>query len=170
MTTATKASESATKELRPLKDDTLTMAKTIAKELVIDKATGVVTITADTYAKLLPESVPEATIKAMQEHNTTFIAAATYALAEVAAPVMKKNGELTKAELSVPLIGKDVLELGYTRSEEVSDGKKDDQGNYGRKTNFGTTSARFKTYAAGNRGELAKVKEHVSAAAAALFS
>lgn len=159
------------KELRPLKEETILRGDIIAKEIVIDAKTGTGTITADTYKKLATEAgIDLEAAEKKQIFDTSLVSAATYALGTVSAPIMAKNVELKKTDLVIPLLGKDTLDLTYTRSEEVSNGIKDAEGAYGRKEVYGQTTAKFKIYATGNRGELSKVKEHLGAAAAALFS
>lgn len=139
------------------------LADTIAKEIKIDKATGVATVGEDLYTRTLPEGIDADVITKIQEHNTAFAAAGLLALGEAAIPVMKKNKELAGAELSVPTVGKDSFSFTFDRSRQVPDG------NGGTKESFGTSGVKFNMYGAGSRGEGKKVKAELSEQALASF-
>lgn len=136
-----------------LKKDTVELADKIKEGIKIDPKTGVGTITPDIYEKLLPEGISIKQIEAINAHNTHFAASATLAFGEASIPVLKKNKELPKTNLEIPLVGKDHIGLVFNRSQQVRA-----PGSSEETTVYGTVRPQFNFYGTKSRGEMAKVK------------
>ena len=67
---------------------------------------------------------------------------------------MKKHEKLDNIKLVMPLIGKDTLNVSFDRSRSVPSGNDDGV----TKLAYGSVSARFDQYSAGNRGDYKRVK------------
>ena len=116
----------------------------------------------------LKETLPEGAIAAVlhgeQKHRTTFIAAAGHAFGGNSIDAMKKNAELSSTSVSIPTIGKDSIDLTFKREVPVPNA-----GGEGTKTSYGSLQVKVNTYSAGNRGQLAKVKQDLSERAQSAF-
>ncbi len=155
-----------TKETTPasdIKPAVLDMSKQIKVEIALDKATGVATVPADLYERLLPDGLTVGAIKIQQEHNSVFAAATLHALGQVAVPALHKNKDIDSVDLSVPTVGKDTFNASVQRSRQVPNRTPD--GVSGTTTKFGSSSIEFNMYGTKSRGQIAKVKDALSAEA-----
>lgn len=143
-----------------LKEPTMKMFDVVAKTLQIDESTGVGTVSKETYEQTLPEGITIDTVKTLQEHNGYFIAAASKALGEAAIPVLKKNAELEKVTLSIPVGHKDQINIDFQRSRQVPDRESN-----GTKTKHGVLMASYDMYGSKSVGDLKKVKTELAEAA-----
>ncbi len=105
-------------------------------------------------------------VKSYQKYVTDMAAAAPLALGELSLPVMKKSKDVTQTEVEIPLIGKDTMSVSFTGTKEVRNPSADGE----MMTKFGTVNVSIDSYAAGNRGELKKVKSILAEQAAAVLS
>lgn len=140
------------------------LADKIKEVMVIDGNTKLASVADGTYVKLLPAGVTEEQIKAVQEHNTTFIAAGALAFGEASINAMKADEKLDAIELSIPTVGSDTFGFNFKRSAQVpTPGSKETH------TSFGQMRVKAEVYATGSRGELANVKKQLAADALAAF-
>jgi hypothetical protein len=159
-TTATK--DKTETAIPGVKQDIINIAAAIKKDMTLDAKTGVITVNKDLYERLLPEGLTKDTIELVQQHNTEFAAAAGLAIGEVAIPAMKKHKELERVSVSIPTVQKDAFNLNFDRSRQVPDRNAEGGGT---KTKFGSLGVEFQMYGAKSRGQLGKVKEHLSSLA-----
>lgn len=163
MSTATATETKPAKVIKPEVED---MAQLIEKGSTYEKGVG--TVTPEVYEKILEEGgVEKSMVEKLQKLNTTLVAAATLAHGRASLDLMKKDKTLLQTELSMPMVGKDTLDITFNRTKEVGDGNRE---NPGKKLIYGQTRPVFSIHASGNRGELAKVKDELAASAATLFS
>lgn len=135
------------------------LADAVKKDFKIGEG-GVVQVDKDFYQKSLPEGLTMADVDRVQKHNTNFVSAVGLALGEVGIDHFKKHKK--EDEISVDFVaGKDKVSLNFQRSKQFPDGKG------GQLERQGVLSARWQVTGAGNRGSFAKVREHLSAKAAA---
>lgn len=141
------------------------LADKLKTNLVIDPATGVASVPEEWYVQNLPEGLSADTYKQLSEHNTDVLAAAALANGEAAIDAFKKNKELERVSLSLPLVGKDTIGVVTDRTYNARNVQSGEV-----TVKYGRTSASFDIYAADNgRGDLKKIREHLySTAAAAL--
>lgn len=116
---------------------------------------GIVEAPVDTFEKTLEgTTLTMDTIKQVQDHSATVVAAAGLALGELAIEAMKQDKEL--GMLSVEFnVGKDSVGSTFMRSKEVPDG------NGGMQNKVGLLSSRYVVNAGANKGELKKVRTHL---------
>lgn len=152
-------------EIKPV---VLDLADKIKKAATFDPKTGTATVEKDLYETLLPETVTKAQAIALQDHNTALFAAGQLALGELAEPAMKKHKDLSTASLVVPMLGKDTMDFQYDREKEIRNpGAK--EGQPATSTKYGVSSGSITTYGTKSRGQLDKVKKHLSASALSAF-
>lgn len=164
---ATDTEIKATKDIRPLKEETLTLTDKFRKEMTIDTATGIVSIAADAFEKNMPATITKEHVLELQKYTTNVAAAVTNAMGQLSLASMTKNKKLESTELEMATIGKDTISVTFRKQAEVSAGASADAG---KKIVFGQTAIKFDMHARGNRGELAKVKEHLAIEAKSLFT
>ncbi len=146
-----------------IKPEVLELATKLKAGITISKG-GEATITEGLYEQTLPESISMETLKEIQKHNSTFIAAAGHAFGESAIGVMKKNAEVSAVSVSIPTVGKDTLDLTFQRERQIPNA-----GGEGTSVKYGSLQAKYNMYGAGSRGQLLKVKQELSEKAAAVF-
>lgn len=76
---------------------------------------GKIEVDANTYLQTLPEGLTEEIVKQVEDHNSNFYPAATRAIGQLANKELKKDKDLQKVEATVPLFGKNKLELTVER-------------------------------------------------------
>lgn len=143
----------------------IAMKDIIAKGIKLNKAgeqTNEDTL-ADLYVKVLPETLPVALVKELREHDGMWIAASRMAHGEAAIDAMKKHPELMRSSITIPMTGKDVLELTFDRSRSVPNGEG------ATRLAYGIPTANLSLYATKSRGLNIKVKQHLAAKAMAAF-
>lgn len=145
-----------------LPESVTTLAKAIQKELKIGD-NGVAELPKDIYEKHLPENLTAATIKAVQSHNSDFLAALTLATGEAGYAFLKKKKDVNDVKVEIKA-GKDSMGVVYSREKTVTvPGNPTTQ-----KTKYGQAKALYEAHAAGaNRGALKKVREYLTAQAEA---
>jgi hypothetical protein len=165
----------ATKEVKPqaqniaVKQEVLDMSEKLRQHAKIDPKTGEITgLTAATYVSLLPADVTEEQAKSLQVHHATMVAAAAHAVGHLAIPVMKKQKDIDKVSMVIPMIGKDFLAVDFDRSRQVP-ARDADNNPSGTKTKFGSVSVNYEVYGTGTRGQLKAVKQELSELATAAF-
>lgn len=102
-----------------VKDEVLEMAAKIEAGITMDAKTGEGKEDG-LYETTLPEHLTMETIKAVSDHNTTFIAAGAYAFGKLAIDAMKDNKDLPSANLEVKMGGRDTVSYNVDRSKEFS--------------------------------------------------
>lgn len=116
MTDKAKAPEANVK----LKDNVLAYAKKIEETLAIDKKTGAPSGYENIYEATLPEDVTMEMVNKVDEHDTTFIAAAPYVYGKLMVDAMASNGKLTEGSVVIPMGEKNTLSVGIERSKEFT--------------------------------------------------
>lgn len=139
-----------------IKTDVLELSKTLKGRIKIGE-NGVASIEPGTYVSLLPEGVTEDNVKKLQSFHSELAAAATLATGELAVPYMKKNKDVASVDLSIPMIGKDSLDVNIKREKTVTNPTTKEQS-----TVYGAATAGFSVYSTRPRGEMAKVKSHLA--------
>lgn len=76
---------------------------------------GKIEVDANTYIQTLPAGLTEEIVKQVEDHNANFYPAATRAVGLLANKHIKKDKDLEKVEATVPLFGKNKLELTVER-------------------------------------------------------
>lgn len=142
-----------------LPENVVKLAESIKKEIKVGDA-GVVEVNKDLYEKHLPEQLTLGTVKAVQDHNSNFLAAVSLAVGEIGLAHLKKHKDIDTITANVP-VAKDKLNIGLKREAQVPDGL----GKGGMRTKHGVLSVGYKVHAAGNVGAYKKVREHISATA-----
>jgi hypothetical protein len=139
-----------------IKKDVTDLAKVLKGKITIGD-NGVATVKEGTYIELLPEGVTEDTVKALQAHNSTLVAAAALATGELGIDYMKKHKDVAAVELTIPTVGKDSLDITVKREKHgINPSNKEPI------VSYGNVSAGFSIYSTRPRGELGKVKEHLA--------
>jgi hypothetical protein len=80
-----------------------TMAKVIENYIEINNKTGVGVEKESVFEKTLPSNLPIETVKAVNDHNSNFIAAGAYAFGQMAIKAMSKNASLEEADLKLKM-------------------------------------------------------------------
>jgi hypothetical protein len=140
-----------------IKSDIVSLSKTLKGKITIGD-NGVATVEPGTYVALLPEGISEDNVKQLQSFHSELAAAATLATGELAVPYMKKNKTVTQVELSIPMVGKDALDVTIKREKTVINPTNKEQSS----TVYGAATAGFTVYSTRPRGEMAKVKSHLA--------
>ena len=139
-----------------IKQEIIDLSNLLKKEITLDVKTGVAVITPDTYERLLPTGITKEHVESIQQYNTDMAAAAVLTIGELSNPAMKKHKDLDRVHLSMPMVGKDMMNVSYDRSRQVP--SRGEDGVAGIKTMFGAASVSIDMYATGPRGELKKIK------------
>lgn len=119
---------------------------------------GVATIDKAAYKELLAaEGIEVASAEKLQHLHSRLAPAAVMATGELSVPYLKKHKDIEKVELSMPMLGKDSLDVTIKRSKEVRSPQSGEVS-----TVYGAASAGFSVYSTRPRGEMAKVKDHLA--------
>lgn len=134
---------------------------------------GVVIPDDDLYSKALPEGLTVEMVKALQQHNTSLVAATSYVVGEMAVDAFKADKSLDRVTTVVPA-GTDKISVGVLRSREYPAGGIPKEGETrdpnAKIVKFGVIEASYEVASNGNKGELKKVRSHISALAAAALA
>ena len=151
-----------------VKPEVRDMAKRVTEIFEIDKKTGATVPTAGAYVQLAPAHLTKQIFEDVQAYNNLFLAAGALALGEAAIPVMKKNADLDKVTLTIPMIGKDYMGFAFDRERQVPSRDADNNPN-GTKTKYGSMSVEIVSYGTKTRGQLSQVKAELGELAMAAF-
>lgn len=150
-----------TKTAPVIKQPILDLAVELKKVIEVTKA-GVGTIGEEAYIKNLPEDITVEQIKTINKYNTEFTAAAGLAFGEVAVGVLKKNKDLDRANLTIPTVDRDTINMTFDRSKTYND-RSDGAAAGATVEKFGVLRVGFDQYAArGSVGELGKVRKSLA--------
>jgi hypothetical protein len=133
--------------------------------MTLDKSTGEATIAKDTYASLLPEGITIEVVEQIQDYTKNLATASLYALGTAAIPVWKDNKDLNTASMSMPMSGKDSLNINLTRHSTIPG--KDANGNETTRDVYCSSSVKIDTYGIGKRGDMKRVKDFLAESALA---
>lgn len=125
-------------------------------------AEGVIELSADLYETTLPEGKTMAELKEYHDHRDMIVAAASLAAGELSVDYFKANKDAQQVSVSLPIY-KDNLNVVVQRSKDLPASTYLPEG----KTVYGSLRANYTANGAVNRGELKKVKTHLSALAEA---
>jgi hypothetical protein len=139
-----------------IKSDIVSLSKTLKGKITIGE-NGVAVVEPGTYVALLPEGISEDSVKQLQSFHSELAAAATLATGELAVPYMRKNKGVASVELSIPMVGKDALDVSIKREKTVINPSTKEHS-----TVYGAATAGFTVYSTRPRGEMAKVKSHLA--------
>lgn len=150
---------------KEISEATRLRAESMKKSLVVDAKTGVGTFDKDYYTTNLPDGVTEDQVKKLQRYNDEIVHGGSLAYGEVMITAGKKNADIpSRAELEIPMVGKDMLKLVFDRTyDSRAPGSSETTVGYGRVT------PQFKLHAARKTGEFAIVKSTLADLAAAAF-
>ncbi len=151
-----------------IKPEIQKLADALTKEMTFDKKTGIISVDAGTYVKLMPADLTKDMAEKVQAYNNQLVAAGALAVGTMAIPVMKKDENLDKVTMVVPMIGKDYAGFAFDRSRQVPSRDADNNPN-GTKTKFGSTSVEMVAYGTKTRGQLSNVKTLLGELAAEAF-
>lgn len=160
--------DTKTEKKSSVKIDTVDLSNKLSEAITLDKKSGVATIDPETYVKLLPAGLTKTNVEALRAYDSHILAAGAHALGKLSIPVMKKDANLDKTTLTIPMTGKDYIGISFDRSRQVPSRDENNQPN-GTKTKFGAVSAEIVLYGAKTRGQLAAVKSELTEMAAAAF-
>lgn len=152
-----------------LKDETLEMSakfKEAISKTKIDPATGQSVLPADFLGSILPEGLTVENLVAANKFISTAVPAASNAWGEACVEYKKtedKDNKHNNLSLTVPIVGKDKLEINYRHQREVRNPQTQETS-----IKYGTVTATYDMYATGDNGEFAKVKTLISQQASAL--
>jgi hypothetical protein len=166
---STKETKSSLPEIKPaVRSVADTIIANVKAGDTFDTKGGSAKASKDAFVSALPEGHTEESVQQIRENDTNWLAGTALAAKELGMEAMKKNKALDHFSLTVAATGKDSFEAQFTKSKQVpnrlADGTTD-----GTKEQFGSVSARFDMYGAGNRGQLKAVKEHAKADALAAY-
>lgn len=117
---------------------------------------GVVEVPVDIFEKTLEGTdLTMEIIEQYHNHRDNVLAASGLALGEVGIDAFKANKDLAQVSVEIP-VGKDTIGSTFAQSKQVPDG----QG--GQQTKYGVLSSRYQANGAANKGELKKVRTHLS--------
>ncbi len=152
-----------------LKDDVIEMAKKIEAGLSADKKIGLISEKGEgLYESTLPEDLTIDVVNAVAAHNTTFIAAGTYAFGKMAIDAMKSNKALENASGSIKMGSKETLNLTMEKSQDYVNHL---SGNGETTTKFGVVRAEYSFKGASkNAGQLKAARSILAQEAATAFS
>lgn len=145
-----------------ISQEVLDLSKVLAKGISIKVEKGTPVAKAEVvdalYAANLPANVTEDNLKAVQQYNSTFMAAATHAFGQQAIATMAKNKSVEEVVAEIPMFGKDEFSVGMERS------KKFHNPGTGAETDptYGFVTAKLVTAAArSNRGMINHVRKEL---------
>ncbi len=156
--------EAATKEFKDASAEVVALSD--SQIALIAGVPGARTIPAEWYENNLPDGLTKEGYLKFAEHNSNVAAATMRTLGLVSITDMKADKALEKATLDVPTFGKDKFSATFQRSNEVVV-PSPDGGTAGTKTVFGRAGISFDQYGLGRRGQVAVVKNFLSAKAEA---
>lgn len=160
-----------------IKPEILELAKKLEKAINVSKD-GSTTVDENVYKEYLEEGVKAnlsktlaekvtniaEILEAEQKYKSSFIAAAGHAFGGKSIDVMKKHNDISQTNMNISTIGKDSLDFVFKREVPVPN-----PGGEGTKVSYGSLQVKANTYSAGNRGQLAKVKQDLSERAQSAF-
>lgn len=162
---ATKDKE-VTKTARVVRQEIVNMAEAIKADMKIDAESGVATVGADLYARLMPEELTPEIVERVQVYNGELASAAALALGESSIPLMKKHKDLRSTTLVIPATGRDTLGVTFEQSRQVSAGIVEKGQPAVMRDKFGHTHVEFRMQGNHKRGDLKAVFETLEAKAA----
>jgi len=151
-----------------LKDEVLALAKEIRCKVELDTDTGVVSgDTTSVYNEHLPDGLTPSLVKSLSEYNTTYVAAGTYAVGEMAVEAFQKNSKIDRVVSELHLGYKDSFEVAFDRRTETKNNlQKDADGNPVTITKYGACKFSLNVNSANNVGQLKIARSLVSQMAA----
>lgn len=148
---------------RDVKEDVVKLAESFGKIEFDDK--NVAHLPEGIYEKSLEAAgLDLKTVKAVQDHNGTFVAAAGLALGEAGTAYLKKNKKVESVSLAPVKLGRDELESTFIRSKTYpnrtgGEGAADI-------VKYGVLQSAYTTNGSTNKGQLKKVRKYLNDLAA----
>ena len=102
---------------KDISQSTLDLAGKIKTSITMDNKTGLGAAAGDIFEKTLPEDLTMATVKTVRDHETTFIAASVVAAGDLALDALAGNKELEQAVVSIPMGGRNAVDVTTVRSK-----------------------------------------------------
>ena len=138
-----------------VKPEIVELSKQLSEGIEVDSKTGSVKVADGLYDSVKIEGVTKAQQRAIYDHDVTFIAAATNAAATKVYDAMSKNKKLEEVKVSIPMFGRDSLELGIRQKVDVTNPKEPEK----KITKYGQVRVDFNKFADhGNAGQLGAVR------------
>lgn len=164
--TAAKTAAKATSDTPEVSQETKNRAEIIRHEIKgqLNAEKTQVTASKQLFERLLPEDVTPTQVRAVLDALNDIYPAAQLALGEEAVAVMKKHKDVDKVGFSIPMPGRDRIDVSFDRSRTVP--QRQDDGSMGSGKMFGYSRVELNTFGTRNRGQISAVKDHLSALAA----
>lgn len=143
--------------MRIINEQVQAMADQIGAAIQIDTKAGTATVTEGLYDKTLPDGLTPEVVKAVSDHNTTFVAAGTLAFGKASVEAMKGSKKLETLELDIPMGHKDNLGLHTSRNVTVTA-----PGSDTKIEKFGVVKATYEVRAGKNGGQLKAARQTVA--------
>lgn len=150
-----------------LKEETLKISKEIKANLTVDASGECSGDSQSVYEAHLPDGITMDTVKSVSSYNTTFCAAGTHAVGELAIEAMKKDKKLESVTAKLPFGSRDSLNLTFHRSREGVQNFGADKGKS--VTQYGSSVVRVRTRAGNNSGQMAAARKLISDLATEAF-
>ena len=157
-----------TTEGAKVKATVLDLSKALSADVKIS-AKGEVTLSDGIFEKHLPDGITPDIVKAVTAYEGEFIAAAAHAVGHHAVDTFKKHKGVESIAVTVPMAGKNTLDLSLERSRTfpgmVRDGVAGPE-----VVKYATMDVKYTVHeAAGSRGQLKQVRNSVNEAALAAY-
>ncbi len=149
-----------------LKNETTELSKKIKDAVTVDVTAGEITETTpgSIYEQTLPEGIDKKLVKAVNNHNATFVAASTLAVGELSVDAMKKEPALERVTGSIKMAN-DTVSLTVDRSKTY----KDHFGENDEVVKYGVTRTNYEVRAGKNGGQLKAARVAINELAADLL-
>lgn len=147
-----------------ISENILTLAEQIKSKMTVGEA-GVIEVPKDMFEQTLEGTdLTMDMVKKVQSHTADVVSATGKALGDKGLEVFKKDGKVEQVSVQYP-VHKDSVAGVFARTRSVPDG------NGGMQDKHGVLSMNYKVSgAAGSKGSLKKVREHLSDAAKAALA
>lgn len=111
-----------------LPPELIDLSDKIMNKLTIDNNTGTGNADADIYETTLPADLTLELTEKVGAHNANFVAASTHAFGRIAYDAMVGNKSLEQADVTIPMAGRDNVQVHVARVKEYRDpsGKSND--------------------------------------------
>lgn len=146
-----------------LKDEIVSLAAKLEKEITLDKKSGVGSAKDDLYESNLPEDLTMAEVKKVSDYNTSFAAAGTLAFGNLSVAAMAGNKSLETTSIDIKMGVKDNLAIGVARTKEYANrlGGADEI-----IVKHGEVTVGYKVRAGKNAGQLKAARQQIAELAA----
>lgn len=97
------------------------LSDSILKDISVDKETGIGNPgEKNVFEKNLPSTLTMENVKNVNDYTRDFVTASIHAAGQASVAAMAGNKKLEKVEFTFPLEGRDKMEVGFARSQSVT--------------------------------------------------